>query len=213
MSDVLPDLLPDDPLPLVERWLQEAMERKLTPNPNAMTLATSNDRGEPVVRIVLCKEIDAHAGYVVFYTNYKSDKGKQLAKRRRASALFHWDGFGRQVRLAGAVIRSPAAESDAYFATRHRDSQIAAWASDQSRPIDSRAELLAKVAAARERFGADGEVPRPPHWGGYRLWADTVELWVDGAARVHDRARWTRTIQGHEDHFHGSPWRATRLQP
>ena len=105
MPETLPDPLPDDPLPLVERWLQEATERKLTPNPNAIALATANDRGEPVVRIVLCKEFDPYAGYLVFYTNYKSDKGRQLTKRRRASALFHWDALGRQVRLAGAVVR------------------------------------------------------------------------------------------------------------
>ena len=213
MPDTLPDSLPEDPMPLVERWLEEAMARKLTPNPNAMSLATANDRGEPVVRIVLCKELDPHAGYLAFYTNYKSDKGRQLAKRRRAAALFHWDGLGRQVRLLGSVVRSPDAESDAYFAKRDREHQLSAWASDQSRPIESRAELLQKVAATRERFGAEGAVPRPPHWGGYRLWVDSVELWVDGEARVHDRARWTRTIQGHEDHFHGGPWRATRLQP
>jgi len=213
MPDTLPDSLPEDPMPLVERWLEEAMARKLTPNPNAMSLATSNDRGEPVVRIVLCRELDANAGFLVFYTNYKSDKGRQLAKRRRAAALFHWDGLGRQVRLLGSVVRSPDTESDAYFAKRDRAHQISAWASDQSRPIESREELLKKVATTRERFGAEGPVPRPPHWGGYRLWVDSVELWVDGEARVHDRARWTRTIQGHEDHFHGGPWRATRLQP
>jgi pyridoxamine 5'-phosphate oxidase len=213
MSQTLPESLPEDPLPLVERWLEEAMAQQLTPNPNAFALATSNDRGEPVARMILCKDFDAQAGYLVFYTNYKSDKGRQLSKRRRAAALFHWDALGRQVRLGGAVVQSPKSESDAYFASRDRDARIGAWASDQSRPIGSRAELLAKVAAAQARFGADGEVPRPPHWGGFRLWIDTVELWVAGEARVHDRARWTRTIHGHEDHFHGSPWRATRLQP
>lgn len=213
MSEQLPEPLPEDPLPLVERWLAEAMAKRPTPNPNAISLATTNDRGEPSVRIVLCKELDAHAGFFVFYTNYKSDKGRQLAKRRRAAAVFHWDALGRQVRLAGSVLRSPDAESDAYFATRDRDSQIGAWASDQSRPVASRAELLEKVAVTLTRLGADRDVPRPPHWGGFRFWIDTVELWVQGEARVHDRARWTRTIQGHQDHFHGGPWTATRLQP
>jgi pyridoxamine 5'-phosphate oxidase len=213
MSEELPERLPEDPLHLVELWLAEAMERRLTPNPNAVSLATTNDRGEPAVRIVLCKELDVHAGYFVFYTNYKSDKGRQLAKRRRAAAVFHWDSLGRQARLAGAVTRSPAAESDAYFTTRDRDSRIGAWASEQSRPLESRAELLEKVAAARSRFGAEDDIPRPPHWGGFRFWIDMVELWTQGEARIHDRARWTRTIQGHEDHFHGGPWKATRLQP
>jgi pyridoxamine 5'-phosphate oxidase len=213
MAETLPDPLPEDPLPLVELWLKEAVAQKLTPNPNAIALATANDRGEPSVRIVLCKDFDPHAGYLVFYTNYKSDKGRQLAKRRRASALFHWDALGRQVRMAGAVVPSPKAESDAYFATRGRDSRIGAWASDQSRPIESRAALLDKVAAAQARFPDGDDVPRPAHWGGYRLWLDTVELWVDGPARAHDRARWTRTIRGHEDHFHGGDWHVTRLQP
>ena len=213
MSDELPERLPEDPLHLVEQWLAEAMERRLTPNPNALSLATTNDRGEPAVRIVLCKELDVHSGYFVFYTNYKSDKGRQLAKRRRAAAVFHWDALGRQARLAGAVTRSPAAESDAYFTTRDRDSRIGAWSSEQSRPLESRAELLEKVAATRSRFGPEDDIPRPPHWGGFRFWIDMVELWTQGEARIHDRARWTRTIQGHEDHFHGGPWKATRLQP
>jgi pyridoxamine 5'-phosphate oxidase len=213
MPDLLPETLPADPLPLVEQWLAEALERKLTPNPNAISLATLNERREPVVRIVLCKDFNAQAGYLVFHTNYMSDKGRQLSTRQRAAALFHWDELGRQVRLTGSVTRSPPEESDAYFASRDRDSRIGAWASDQSRPIPSRAALLEKVATTRASFGADGDVARPPHWGGFRLWFDTVELWIDGPARVHDRARWARQLQGHGDHFHASAWRATRLQP
>jgi len=209
----LPDTLPEDPLPLFASWFAEATSGKMTINPNAFVLATTNDRNEPVVRTVLCKHLNAETGYLVFHTNYKSDKGRQLAKRRRAAAVFYWDWLGRQVRLAGAVLPSPKAESDAYFASRDRDSRIGAWASEQSKPVDSRDEMLAKFAATRERFGADGDVPRPPHWGGFRFWFDMVELWVAGEHRVHDRARWTRAIQGHQDHFHGGPWLGTRLQP
>jgi pyridoxamine 5'-phosphate oxidase len=213
MSELLPEILPDDPLPLLAQWLSEALEKKLTPNPDAITLATVNERRDPVARIVLCRGLNAQAGYLVFYTNYLSDKGRQLATRYRAAAVFHWDALGRQARVTGSVLRSPPEESDAYFASRPRESCIGAWASDQSRPIGSRAELLQKVAAAEERFRGSDDVPRPEHWGGYRLWFDTVELWMQGPARVHDRARWSRMLQAHGDHFHASAWRATRLQP
>jgi pyridoxamine 5'-phosphate oxidase len=209
----LPRTLPENPLPLFASWYEEATSSNMTLNPNAFVLATTNDRNEPVARNVLCKQLDADAGFLVFHTNYKSDKGRQLAKRRRAAGVFYWDWLGRQVRLAGAVVQASRTESDAYFAIRDRDSQIGAWASEQSKPVESREAMLAQFAAARERFSTEEEVPRPPHWGGFRFWFDTVELWVAGEHRVHDRARWTRTIQGHEDHFHGGPWRATRLQP
>jgi pyridoxamine 5'-phosphate oxidase len=213
VTETLPETLPDDPVPLLAAWLEDAMERKPTPNPNAIALATLTERRDPAVRIVLCKDLNAHAGYLVFFTNYLSDKGRQLATRQRAAGVFHWDALGRQARVTGSVVRSPAAESDAYFASRDYERRIGAWASDQSRPIASRSAMLEKVAAMRERFGAGSDVPRPEHWGGFRLWFETVELWVDGEARVHDRARWSRSLQAHGDHFHASPWRGTRLQP
>lgn len=213
MRETLPETLPEDPVPLLAAWLEDAMERKPTPNPNAIALATVNERRDPTVRIVLCKDLNADAGYLVFFTNYLSDKGRQLATRYRAAAVFHWDALGRQARVTGSVVKSPAAESDAYFASRDYDRQIGAWASDQSRPIASRSAMLEKVAAMRERFPPGSQVPRPEHWGGYRLWFETVELWVEGEARVHDRARWSRSLQAHGDHFHASAWRGTRLQP
>jgi pyridoxamine 5'-phosphate oxidase len=163
------------------------------------------------VRIVLCKKRVLSPGYVVFFTNYDSRKGDELAANPRAAAVFHWDAFGRQVRLEGPIVRSPAAESDEYFASRALDSRIGAWASLQSQPLDARRTLLKRVATEAARFGT--HVPRPPHWGGYQLWPEAVELWIEGPFRVHDRARWTRTLEARGDAFGAGPWAATRLFP
>ena len=161
-----------------------------------------------------------------FYTNYLSMKGKQLKDNPRAAAVIHWDAVHRQVRLEGPVTFAPAADSDRYFAARAWPKRIAAWASAQSAPLDSRATLLKSLADSAARFGtpmpgaappdesADYDVPRPPHWGGYRLWAEAVELWVEGDARVHDRARWVRELTRQNDgSYRTGPWSATRLQP
>jgi pyridoxamine 5'-phosphate oxidase len=165
--------------------------------------------------VVLCKQIVPDPGYVVFYTNYQSRKGTELGTNPRAAIVIHWDHLHRQVRVEGVVARAPAEESDAYFASRPWQSRIGAWASAQSQPVGSRAELRAAVDKAATRFGtAEGAVPRPPHWGGYRLWADAVELWVEGEARIHDRARWTRrVIDLGEGRFKSDAWKVTRLQP
>jgi pyridoxamine 5'-phosphate oxidase len=210
---------------LVGRWLAAACERRLQPNPNAMVLATVDAAGQPSARVVLCKGLVPDPGYLVFYTNYASRKGRELAERARAAVVMHWDVLQRQVRITGPVLRSPAAESDAYFAQRPWPSRIAAWASEQSRPIGSRAELSAAVAAAARRFGTpnpaavppdgvDYPIARPPHWGGYRLWAEEVELWQEGKSRIHDRYLWSRKLSADAAQgFLPGPWSVTRLQP
>ena len=215
----LPEPLPADPMPLFQEWFREAGVRRAQPNPDAMILATTASSGEPSARVVLCKRIDVAAGYVVFFTNYESRKGHELAARPRAAAVFHWDALHRQVRIEGPIIRSPDSESDQYFASRALDSRIAAWASAQSQPLESRDVLRQRVREVAARFGVTpggttGTVPRPPHWGGYRLWVDAIELWSEGTNRVHDRAVWTRQLQpGGEHTFTGGAWRSTRLNP
>ncbi len=212
-SEILGNPLPGEPLMLASEWLAEAWRRRLQPNPNAMTLATATLEGWPAARIVLCKDVVGVPGYLVFYTNFHSRKGLELSINPRAAAVMHWDHMHRQVRIEGLVEAAPAADSDAYFASRARESRIGAWASAQSQPVASREALLAQVREATQRF-ATGEVPRPSFWGGYRLWAQAVELWVEGDARIHDRARWTRTLTKDADgSLRPGPWSATRLQP
>jgi pyridoxamine 5'-phosphate oxidase len=207
----LPSALPDDPMPLFEEWFDGVRKAKAQPNPDSMSVATATPDGRPSVRIVLCKKLVVAPGYVVFFTNYDSRKGGELAANPRAAAVIHWDAFGRQVRLEGRIVKSPAEESDEYFASRALDSRIGAWASLQSQPLDSRKTLLKRVATEAARFGT--HVPRPPHWGGYRLWPEALELWIEGPFRVHDRARWTRVLDAQGDSFAPGPWSATRLFP
>jgi pyridoxamine 5'-phosphate oxidase len=216
---MLPDPLPTDPMPLFQEWFREATARRAQPNPDSMIVATTASSGEPSARVVLCKRIDVDAGYVVFFTNYQSRKGRELAAKPRAAAVLHWDSMHRQVRIEGPVVRSPESESDQYFASRALDSRVAAWASAQSEPLASRDTLLQRVHEFEARFGitagaASGTVPRPPHWGGHRLWIDTIELWTEGAHRVHDRAVWKRSLhRADESSFAGDAWRSTRLNP
>jgi len=221
----LPDPLPAEPLEMAADWLAEATRRALQPNPNAMVLATADATGRPSARVVLCKQITPRPGYLTFYTNYRSRKGRELEARAQAAVVMHWDALHRQLRVEGRIVRAPAAESDAYFASRNWRSRLGAWASQQSEPIGSRAELLANVAKTALRLAlpapdVDDEAPdpglriaRPPHWGGFHLWAEAVELWVEGSARIHDRARWQRTLTPHGDAFEPGPWSVTRLQP
>jgi pyridoxamine 5'-phosphate oxidase len=199
-------------MPLFAKWFAEARERKVQPNPDSMVIASATADGLPSARVVLCKQLIASPGYVVFFTNYASRKGQELESNPRAAAVLHWDALGKQVRLEGRIVRSPAAESDEYFASRALDSRIGAWASLQSQPLDSRTTLVQRVAVEAARHGTS--VARPPHWGGYRLWPEALELWIEGSFRVHDRARWTRTLQsaGAAD-FATGPWQATRLYP
>jgi len=209
----LADPMPPSPLPLLERWLAEARARRVQRNPTAMVLATADADGTPSARVVLCRGFDPERGFLVFYSNRESAKGADLSARPRAAAVFHWDALERQARVAGPVGLSPDAESDAYFAGRPRLSQLAAWASEQSRSVASRRELLELLDRSARRF--EGEpVPRPPFWGGYRLHAERVELWVGSRGRAHDRGLWTRELRDDgAGGLRGGPWSVRRLQP
>jgi len=202
----------------VGEWLAHATGQAVQPNPNAMTLSTVDSEGRPSARVVLCKLLVADPGYVVFYTNYQSRKCAEISANPHVSLVFHWDTLGRQARLEGIAVKSPAAESDAYFASRDRGSQIGAWGSDQSRPIESRDALLRQLESRAAEMGFAGDpdatIPRPPHWGGIRVWPFAVELWIEGSNRVHDRARWERRLQPvGDDTFSVSAWAGIRLQP
>jgi pyridoxamine 5'-phosphate oxidase len=228
-TDRLPDELPDDPMPLADAWIREAMANAGQRNANSMTLATVGADGQPSVRVVLCKQLVPDPGYLVFYTNYRSRKARELAANPKISAAFYWDNLGLQVRVEGVAVRSPEDESDAYFATRETGSKLGAWGSDQSEPVGSRAALLEQIRQRAASLGIaldtdsdasvnsdakQPEIARPPHWGGIRIWATGVELWVEGRDRIHDRAVWTRAIEQAGDHeFSVSPWHGTRLQP
>ena len=215
----LPDKLPGNPLPTLDAWIKEARDDGVIPNPDAMTLATVGASGAPTARVVLCKEIVADPGYLVFYTNYESVKGEDLAATGKAACVFHWDHMNRQVRVEGLVVKSPAEESDAYFASRDKESQIGAWASAQSQVLQSRQALMDKhVATARklanlQEESGKTEIPRPPFWGGYRIWATALELWVRGEARLHDRGRWERTLEPRDEGFETGDWHSKRIQP
>ena len=216
----LPETLPDSPLPLICKWLQDAVADGGLPNPDAMTLATVDASGQPTARIVLCKDIVADPGYLVFYTNYESAKGTDIEAGNRVAAVFHWDHMNRQVRIEGVALQSPAEESDSYFASRDKESQIGAWASNQSTAVESRQNLLGKHAATARKLSGLAidagimDIPRPPFWGGYRIWISAAELWVRGPARLHDRGRWERPLDL-ENPANPKPgaWKAVRLQP
>ena len=191
-----------DPLALFADWYAEAA--KTEPNdPNAVALATVGPDGMPSARMVLLKDYDP-AGFV-FYTNYESRKGQQLLAHGKAALLFHWKSLRRQVRLEGPVSQTTPAEADAYFASRARGSQIGAWASEQSRPLESRFALEKRVAEYTARH-VIGTVPRPAHWSGFRLQPLLIEFWQDGAFRLHDRLEYRRATAG-------DAWTTRRLYP
>ena len=176
-----------DPFQLFDEWFAEA--RTSEPNDaEAMALATADALGQPSVRMVLLK---GHGpdGFV-FYTNERSAKGDQLTADPQAGLLFHWKSLRRQIRIEGAVERVSDADADAYFATRGRDSQLGAWASDQSRPLDTREHFEARFEAMKQKFGGQ-DVPRPPHWGGYRVVPLRIEFWSDRPHRLHERRLFT----------------------
>ena len=195
---------PEDPLPLAARWLADAAAR-VPKNPWAMALATVSAEGRPTLRYVLLKSLSTADGYVVFYTNYGSRKAGELDVSGRAAAALYWPDAGRQLRLEGRAERSPEAESDAYFATRTRMSQLNAWASEQSRAIESPDAMRARLKARDAEFAGRDSIPRPRYWGGYRLHLDAIEFWVEGADRFHERLRYDRDARG--------AWSSSWLQP
>lgn len=223
----LPDELPPDPMHWADAWIKEAHAARLGRNPNSMTLVTITAEGHPSARIVLCKDFVPNPGYLVFHTNYESAKAIQAEANPNVAAVFHWDGPGRQIRIEGIAIRSPAEESDAYFATRDWGARLGAWGSDQSAPLENRDALVKQIRTRAKELGVSlgddlltlasdevPDIPRPPHWGGIRIWANAIELWKDGADRIHDRARWQRDLVRSSEHeFSVSPWVGTRLQP
>jgi pyridoxamine 5'-phosphate oxidase len=223
---LLPDPLPADPLAIAASWFSQAWNDRVQPNPDAMVLATCDAQGQPSARVVLCKQLVAAPGYLVFHTNYESRKGRELEASGRAAVVLFWDALHRQVRIEGPVVRATPQESDLYFKTRPWQRQIGAWASRQSAPVASRQQLVEAVAATAARFSAPDPlsadpaasqpvaVPRPPNWGGYRLWVESIELWLEGEYRIHDRARWTRSLAKADEHsFSPGPWSGTRLNP
>jgi pyridoxamine 5'-phosphate oxidase len=198
-SDIVPT---SEPIELFREWFAEAVQRE--PNdPNAMALATVDASGLPDLRMVLLKGVD-ESGFV-FYTNLESAKGEELAGNLQAALCFHWKSLGRQVRVRGPVIAVSAEEADAYFASRPKDSQIGAWASRQSRPLDGRFALEREVARFAAKY-AFTSVPRPPHWSGFRVQPLAIEFWRNRAFRLHERLRYRRDALG-------SPWMTERLFP
>jgi pyridoxamine 5'-phosphate oxidase len=189
-----------EPFALFAQWFEAAKTHEIN-DPDAMALATCDADGLPDVRTVLCRGMGPDG--LVFYSNAQSAKGLQLQANPQAAGLFHWKSLRRQARFRGAISAVDSATSDAYFHSRPKLSQIGAWASEQSRPLDSRATLEARVEEFSRRFGA-GETPRPAHWHGFRLTPVEVELWADGAFRLHDRVRFTRD---------GAGWTRQRLYP
>jgi len=181
-AELLEDSAQNHPMRQFEQWLQEAIQAEV-PEPNAMTLATVGSDMRPSTRVVLIKGCDEHG--VVWYTNYNSRKGQELAGNPYASLQFHWVELERVVRIEGRVSKVSEEESDAYFHSRPLDSRIGAWASPQSQVIASRAQLVTQAATYMAEFGS--QPPRPPHWGGYRLTPDRWEFWQGGVARLHDR--------------------------
>lgn len=191
----------DDPFALVRTWLAEAETRE--PNdPNAIALASVDADGLPNVRMVLLKDVEDDA--FVFYTNYGSAKGRELAASGKAAFVMHWKSLRRQVRVRGLVEREEGEKADAYFASRSLKSRLGAWASDQSQPLASRAALVAEVARVTARQGPSPS--RPPFWGGFRIRPLEIEFWADGAFRLHDRFRWRRDTTE-------APWQIERLNP
>ncbi len=192
---------PADPVAQVAAWLDDAAGTAVI-NPHAMTLATVDPDGKPSARTVLLKGFDERGA--VFYTNLNSRKGRALAAHPRAALLLHWDSLLRQVGIEGGVTQVDDAESDEYFATRPRGAQLGAWVSQQSEPVESRAVLTAEIEAMTRRFEG-GPVPRPPHWSGYRVALEWIELWQGRIDRLHDRLIYTRDENG--------AWTTRRLSP
>jgi pyridoxamine 5'-phosphate oxidase len=191
----------EDPFAIARAWLAEAEATEIN-DANAIALATVDADGLPNARMVLLKEIEASA--FVFYTNYTSAKGQEIAATGRAAFVMHWKSLRRQIRVRGLTEREEGPQADAYYASRSFKSRLGAWASDQSRPLASRAALMAEVARVTARHGLSPA--RPPFWGGIRILPLEIEFWADGAHRLHDRFRWRRPAPGED-------WNIVRLNP
>lgn len=190
------------PFDLFNQWLADALTSE-TLDPNAMTLATVDAQGQPKARTLLLKGFAKEKGWI-FYTNYDSEKGQELAANPRCSLLFWWEKLQRQVRVEGQVQKLPEADSDAYYISRPRDSQMGAWVSEQSQVIESRNTLEERLAILEEQYQGIDPLPRPPHWGGYQLLASSVEFWQGKPSRLHDRIRFRKE---------GTEWVKERLAP
>lgn len=190
----------DDPFAQFQDWFDDVLRLDL-PEPNAVVLATSSVDGVPAARVVLLKGVDQDG--FLFFTNYQSAKGRDLLENPRASLCFHWQDLHRQVRVQGGVKKAPRRVSESYFRSRPRGSQIGAWASPQSQDVPDRESLNQRVAEAEARFGV-GEIPCPPHWGGFVLRPETIEFWRQGHDRMHDRIVYTRASNG---------WTKRRIAP
>ena len=191
----------DDPIEIIRRWMAEAEETE--PNdPNAIALSTVDADGLPNVRMVLLKDVEDDG--FVFYTNYESAKAQELDGAQKAAFVMHWKSLRRQVRVRGMISREEGPQADEYYASRSLKSRLGAWASRQSRPLDSRMTLMAEVAQVTAKQGPNPA--RPPFWGGYRITPVEIELWADGAFRLHDRFRFCRSVTGNS-------WDVTRLNP
>lgn len=226
MTAALPNPPPASPVALIQAWIDEARRSSERPNPNAVTLATADASGHPAARVVLIKHLD-NQGFGVFYTHYDSPKAVQLAGNSRAAGVLHFDRLGRQIRLRGQVMRSPAEESDAYFAGRPFMSQLNAWVSKQSQSIEHPDDLVevARTKAAEwgvvlvHRNGAlepdetPQPLPRPPNWGGYRFWFSDVELWLSRSGRFHHRLHYSRSLRENDGEYDCGEWRYQWLQP
>lgn len=191
----------DDPFEIVRRWLAEAEAQELN-DPNAIALSTVDADGLPNARMVLLKDIEDDG--FVFYTNYESAKSGEIAATGKAAFVMHWKSLRRQVRVRGTVTKEDGPKADAYYKSRSLKSRLGAWASEQSRPLSSRAHLMAEVAKITAQKGPDPE--RPPFWGGWKITPSEIEFWADGAFRLHDRFVWRRSASD-------CPWIVTRLNP
>ncbi|MTJ05277.1 MAG: pyridoxamine 5'-phosphate oxidase [Sediminimonas qiaohouensis] len=201
MSDRTGLFAGDDPFDIAKRWLSEAEDAEIN-DPNAIALSTVDESGMPNARMVLLKEIED--GAFVFYTNYESAKAHEIESTGKAAFVMHWKSLRRQIRVRGHVSREEGPKADAYYASRSLKSRLGAWASQQSRPLDSRASLMAKVARVTAQKGTNPD--RPSFWGGYRITPIEIEFWADGAFRLHDRFVWRRSGVD-------SSWEVTRLNP